>query len=94
MYYGGWGIIVAMFIFYTADVPLTLFICNPREKIWNSYYEGGSCMDYNALVIASAAFNILSDLFILLLPIRAIWKLQIKPNKKVGILALFTTGLL
>jgi hypothetical protein len=94
MYYGGWGIIVAMFIFYVADVPLTLFICIPREKIWNSYYEDGSCMDYNALVMASAAFNILSDLFILLLPVHAIWKLQVKRSKKAAIIALFTTGLL
>ena len=94
MHYGGWSMIVAMFIFYTADVPITLFICNPREKIWNSYYEGGTCMDYNALVIASASFNIISDLFILLLPVRSIWKLRIKSSKKLAIVALFATGLL
>lgn len=94
MYYGGWGIIAAMFMFYSADIPLTLMICNPREKIWNEYYVGGSCMNYNALVMASAAFNILSDLFILLLPVRSILKLRIKSSKKAAIVALFATGLL
>jgi hypothetical protein len=94
MYFGGWASIVAMFTFYTADVPLTLFICSPREKIWNPYYEGGRCMNYNALVLASAVFNILSDLVILLLPVRAVCRLQITVRKKAAIVLLFATGLL
>jgi hypothetical protein len=94
IFFGGWGIIGAMFTFYICDVPLTLFICNPREKIWNDYYKGGKCMDYNALVLASALFNIFSDLVILLLPVRSVWKLRINAQKKVGIILLFGTGLL
>lgn len=93
VFYGGWTTIISIFIFYFADIFLTLFICNPREKIWNDYV-GGTCMNYNALVLASAMFNILSDIVILLLPVKSIWQLRITTKKKVSIIALFATGLL
>lgn len=76
VFIGGWGIITAMFLFYFADIFLTLYICNPREKIWNDRVEG-TCMNYDLLVVASAIFNILSDLIILLLPIKSLWTLRI-----------------
>lgn len=94
MYYGGWSVITAMFLFYTADIFLTLFICVPREKIWNMLYDGGKCMDYNALVVASAAFNIITDFFILLLPAQAVWRLRINKKKKFAVCLLFATGIL
>jgi len=93
MYYGGWGVIVAMFVFCTAGIPITLFSCVPREKIWNTLYQGGSCMDYNAVVVASAAFNIITDLIILLLPAQAVWRLRISLKKKMSIFLLFATGI-
>jgi hypothetical protein len=82
------------FIFYVSDGSLTLFICRRREKIWNYYYKGGRYMDYNGLVLASALFNIFSDLVILLLPICSVLKLQINSQKKVGVILSFGTGLL
>ena len=94
MYYGGWTVIAAMFIFYTTHIPFMLFLCVPREKIWNKLYEGGSCMDYVALVVASAVFNIVTDIFILLLPAQAVWRLRINKKKKIAVCLFFATGLL
>jgi hypothetical protein len=94
LFFGSWGVIVATFLFQAASVPLTLFICSPREKIWDSYYEGGKCMNIKAALYASAVFNIMADIVILLLPVRSVLKLQIDTNKKVGIILLFGTGLL
>jgi hypothetical protein len=51
-------------------------------------------MNYNALVLASAMFNIISDIVILLLPVKSIWQLRISTKKKFAIIALFATGLL
>jgi hypothetical protein len=93
MFFGGWTVIGAMFIFYTSDFFLTLFICTPREKIWNDTVDG-KCLNYNALVVASALFNIISDLVILFLPVRSVWKLHIATKKKCAIVLLFCTGLL
>ncbi|KAF2020602.1 hypothetical protein BU24DRAFT_487188 [Aaosphaeria arxii CBS 175.79] len=93
MFYGGWGTIVAMFIFYTVTL-LLLFIYNTKGKIRDDYYERRKVTHYDPSIIASAAFNIVSDLVVLLLPVRAVWKLRINAKKKAGIIILFGTGLL
>jgi hypothetical protein len=94
LFYGGWAVIIATFILEVAAMPLTFFLCTPREKIWNSHYKGGKCMNVDGLILSSAIFNITSDLVILLLPVRSVLKLQIDVHKKVGIILLFGTGLL
>jgi len=94
MWYGGRIVLISLFIFYVVDVPLRLFICVPREKIWNPFYQGGKCADQEALVMASASFNAASDFIILLLPIHSVWKLQIPLKKKILIDIYFATGLL
>jgi hypothetical protein len=93
VFFGGWSIIVAMFLFYFINIFLTLFICNPREKIWNDLVQG-TCMNYNYLGVASAILNIASDFAILLLPVRSLWQLRITRKKKLIIFMLFATGLL
>lgn len=95
MYYGGWSTIVIMFIFYAIDMPLRLLFCSPREKIWNPTYSGGSCRgDSELLIVASSIFNVVTDLIVLLLPVRAVCKLEITVKKKIVISCHFATGLL
>lgn len=38
-------------------------------------------------------FNVVSDLYVLILPIPAVWKLQLPWRKKIGICIVFATGL-
>jgi len=51
-------------------------------------------VNYRATIVSTAFFNILSDIAILLLPVRTVWKLRIPTKKKVAISMLFGTGLL
>ena len=46
------------------------------------------------LGITQGAVNVASDFFIFCLPIPVVWKLQLRPRKKIGVLAIFMTGLL
>ena len=94
VYYGSWLIMSACATFYTITTLLTIFACTPREKIWNSLKVDGHCMNYRAIIVSTAIFNIISDLAILLLPVHTIWKLQIPTRKKVAISWLFCTGLM
>ncbi|KAF2464557.1 uncharacterized protein BDR25DRAFT_95504 [Lindgomyces ingoldianus] len=94
MFWGSWIIISTSFTFYTIDTFITIFACNPREKIWNKLRQEGHCMNYNAVVLATGYFNIISDVAILLLPVRSVWQLSIPLRKKVAISFLFATGLL
>lgn len=47
-----------------------------------------------ALAIAQSAVNVASDFYILCLPIPGIWQLQAPLSKKIGISAIFLTGIL
>lgn len=40
------------------------------------------------------AFNLVSDFYVLVIPMPAVWALQMPTKKKVGIIAIFMTGLL
>jgi hypothetical protein len=93
VFYGSWLIMTACAVFYTLTTLLTVFVCTPREKIWNKLYPGGHCMNYRAIIVSTSFFNIVSDAFILLLPVRTVWKLQIPTKKKIAISLLFGTGL-
>lgn len=50
-------------------------------------------MNYRAIVISTAFYNIVSDISILLLPVLTVWRMSIPMKKKVGISLLFGTGL-
>lgn len=85
-------VIVTNFLFYTILVFLNIFMCRPREKIWNPLITG-SCYDWNATNLSAGIFNSISDFAILLLPVRSIWKLQIPLKKRLGISIVFATGI-
>lgn len=94
VFYSSWIIIISHAMFYSAYTFATIFACMPREKIWNERYPGGQCLNHNAVVVSTGLFNIVSDVVILLLPVKTVWGLRIPTQKKVSISALFGTGLL
>ncbi|KAL8852327.1 MAG: hypothetical protein Q9221_002823 [Calogaya cf. arnoldii] len=87
-------IIVLTLVYYIISTTITIFACSPREKMWNPLITGGHCLNNNAGVLFTSLFNIVSDIIILVLPARSVWKLQIPRAKKSKIVALFATGLL
>jgi hypothetical protein len=93
VFFGSWTIIILCTVFYTITTFLTVYACSPREKIWNKLYVGGHCMNYRAIIISTAFFNIVSDISILLLPVMTVWRMRIPTKKKVAISFLFGTGL-
>ena len=81
------------FLLYLSQFIVTIAACIPREKIWNPTTPG-HCLDLNLSQEFSAAFNIVSDFVILILPLRAIWKLQMRKERKIQASAAFGFGLL
>ena len=94
MWYSARIIIVVTGIYYTVSTFITIFACSPREAIWNPFITDYKCFDNNTLVFITCLFNIVSDIVILLLPARAVWKLRISIKKEVEIVLLFAIGLL
>nr|XP_023908640.1 satratoxin biosynthesis SC1 cluster protein 4-like [Quercus suber] len=92
LFVGCWITIGFVVIFYTLDFCLELAQCTPREKIWNPFVQGGSCVQVPALYEATGIFNVISDFAILLLPLPTIYKLQCGWKKKIAIGGVFATG--
>lgn len=85
------GVILVHYIISTC---ITAFACNPRERIWNPLVTEYKCLDNTVAILVTCLFNILSDLIILSLPTKSVWRLQIPLRKKINIILLFATGLL
>ncbi|KAL9070876.1 MAG: hypothetical protein Q9157_005669 [Trypethelium eluteriae] len=86
------GMIALNTIYLTINLFLEIFVCIPREKIWNPSTPG-HCIDIGVLFIASAAVNLGEDLLILALPISWILRLQVNSRRKVGISVVYATGI-
>lgn len=78
--------------YYIAALFINIFACRPREKIWNPNTPG-KCLALDPLYISAASFNTISDVLMLAVPVIIVWKLQINTRRKVGIIAIFATGL-
>ncbi|KAM0794380.1 hypothetical protein BDR22DRAFT_875971 [Usnea florida] len=94
MWYSARIIITATGLFYFISTFLTIFACSPRVAIWNPLITSSRCLDNNTSVLITCIYNIVSDFIILLLPIRAVWKLRISTRNKLRILPLFAIGFL
>lgn len=78
--------------FYGGTGLAKVFECTPRAKIFNPTIPG-TCVNFYAILIADGIFNTVTDFAILILPGVMIYKLQMKPKKKLIVLLIFTFGL-
>ena len=93
MWYGAWATIGATFMVYSFFTFWTMFYCRPRRFIWDKLIPGGKCFDVNDIIMSQGAFNMVSDVVILLLPSWSLWKLDVPLVRKLWITLMFATGL-
>lgn len=94
MWYGARIVIAVTGLFYCITAFITIFNCSPREAIWNPLITNFGCIDNEMLILSICVFNMISDIVILILPARAVWKLRIPTGHKIKIVLLFAIGLL
>ena len=81
-------------LWYLAHVVVFAVLCSPRPG--QSYLEATStsnCQKGVTYSVFEGAFDIISDFYLLILPIPAILGLQMPTKRKFGVLAVFGTGL-
>ncbi|TGO49556.1 hypothetical protein BOTNAR_0427g00020 [Botryotinia narcissicola] len=84
----------ADFAIYMVNVPVLAYFCAPRPGgSWDSPDALAKCARIEPLAIVQGACNILLDIYILLLPVQPIIKLQMPTRTKLNIIAVFTTGI-
>ena len=85
-------LVVILIGFYGATTFAKIFECTPRAKITNPSLPG-HCVDLSMVLKTSGSFNFITDYLILVLPIQAVWKLDISRKKKSLVIFVFTFGL-
>ncbi|KAK7936646.1 uncharacterized protein PG986_015084 [Apiospora aurea] len=90
-----WACHVVMWINILWTVIMLIAVnlsCIPHQAIWDLTVHG-KCFDKSRLDIAAAAMALITDLAILVLPHRVIWRLHLSTRKKVGVSTIFCLGL-
>lgn len=70
----------------------TIFVCSPIRTFWSHRGASGKCLNWPIFGTWISLPNIVSDLLILVLPMRTLWRTQMKPAKKLGLMVTFATG--
>lgn len=70
---------------------VSIFQCVPIEKTWNPTIPG-RCINLKGSFVGNAIPNILTDIAILSLPVRAVWRLHATPTHRVSVIVIFLLG--
>ncbi|KAJ5359268.1 uncharacterized protein N7496_011681 [Penicillium cataractarum] len=79
--------------YWVGSVLQVFLICSPFEKNWNPTLPG-HCANQNVAFSTIGALNLFTDVMIILLPIRFIWKLQMSLGTKMALYGIFGLGAL
>lgn len=91
-----WGcmvIICVQCVWGAACIILLNLQCRPHEAIWK-FYLPSTCYPLPDVMLTSASVQVATDITMFLLPQRMIWGLRINWQKKLGVVIIFSAGLL
>ena len=91
-----WLGIVVTGLFYFGYFTATMAICAPKgeqtQLAWLTILATPRCQENPAMILSIGIMNVLSDVYLLILPLPVILGLQLPKMKKLGVLAIFLTG--
>lgn len=84
-------------VWLIASVIPGILRCHPINDMWNPLVISASdvrhyCIDANAYYVSTSTFNVVLDVWILMLPISIVWTLQLSRRRKAGLSAIFLFG--
>lgn len=84
---------VIVVLFYIACLLVLIISWTPRrEETWMQAVNSNDAGRNLVLTYVMAAFNVVSDFYILVLPLPVVWRLQMPMRRKVGIYGVLMTG--
>ncbi|TWU75972.1 hypothetical protein ED733_006810 [Metarhizium rileyi] len=87
-----WATIVIVFLAHLGCALSLVFACTPVEKSWKPWVEG-SCLHPGPSFTGYAIVTIVSDIVVAVLPIPVLLKLNVRLEKKLGLVGIFMLGL-
>ena len=86
-------IIFGVLVSLTVSTVITgLASCRPFAANWDPELPGARCIDKEAFFRYGSIPNILTDIAMLILPMRIVWDLHTTTRLKIGLTATFTVG--
>ena len=67
------------------------FNCIPVDKYWKPKLSG-TCIDTYEAFLGASIPNLITDFFLLLLPLPMLWRLHISWRSKIGLILVFLCG--
>ncbi|RDA90751.1 hypothetical protein CP533_2976, partial [Ophiocordyceps camponoti-saundersi (nom. inval.)] len=87
------GVIV---VFGLASVLVTIFQCHPVSYYWKMYLRShehsGHCVDFHIAAWVYSGINIGLNIWLIIIPLSIIRKLELHWKKKIGVVVMFMTG--
>lgn len=76
---------------WIAIVLVCIFQCNPIYVAWEPWMPG-QCIDLKGSFIGNAVPNIVTDIAILIMPVKQVWALHTAPAQKISLICTFGLG--
>ncbi|KAG5912599.1 hypothetical protein E4U53_005255, partial [Claviceps sorghi] len=87
-----WATIAVVLLAHVGCALSLIFACTPVEKSWKPWLAG-SCLKPGPSFTGYAVVTIISDVVVAVLPIPVLLKLNVRLEKKLGLIAIFMLGL-
>lgn len=95
MRYSVWLGLAWNFLIYWIGVPLTTYFCVPRiGKAWDIDDFSSGCEKLSLFSVVQGVLAVLLDLYIFLLPIPIVLRLQMSLKSRLSVLGIFGTAIL
>jgi len=92
--YMNWSVIAVVLSSSTALLFITIFPCRPVSGAWDLTLAAETvCVDRPAIYKATAVIGAVTDLMVLAVPLPIVIKLQIPLRQKIGLIILFSLGI-
>ena len=91
--YAIYGTVMFIFLYSTIGILIIIFACRPLNTLWD-LLETGTCLNTADTATALASLNIVADVFILSIPVPDVLGLQLPLKQKLGVLSIFSAGIL
>lgn len=90
-----WWLLAIIVTQTVAETLVVIFQCTPVDKAWDATgLVEGTCVDMNIFYYANFAVKLASDLALFTMPIPKLVHLRMSVGKRVGLVVMFSLGLL
>ena len=86
-----WVVVAICCAWFTGSIIPTIVQCRPIEHVWNQSVSA-TCINISMLFSAITIANLLTDVIILCMPMFAVSKLNISPQRRLGVMGIFLLG--